>query len=140
VKLFGERSAVTVFVWRNYKERQTPMKKQSKGMILAAVMMGAAAPFLIAFCVSSVLKDSEQRARQEIAVEQRENVEAIKNHHALIGMSAAQVRQSWGEPTRVVRTLDADHSYEQWIYGRNGGASLYFVDGVFKSGTRSDGK
>ena len=79
----------------------------------------------------------QQRAQQEIATEQRENVEAIKQHHALIGMTAAQVRQSWGEPKRIIRTMDERHAYEEWIYGRSGkSASLYFIDGVFKSGTR----
>jgi hypothetical protein len=83
----------------------------------------------------NIYKEEEQRTREQIATEQRENQEALKNHHALIGMTAAQVRQAWGEPKRVIRTMDERHTYEEWIYGRNGSASLHFVDGVLKSGT-----
>ena len=46
-----------------------------------------------------------------------------------IGLAAIQL----GEPKRVIRTMDERHTYEEWIYGN---ASLYFVDGIFKSGTR----
>jgi hypothetical protein len=53
-------------------------------------------------------------------------------------MSAAQVRQAWGEPKHVIRTTAESHEYEEWSYGAH--ATLSFVDGVFKSGTRDDGK
>ena len=88
----------------------------------------------------SLLQDVQKRAASQ-TTEQRENEEAIKQHHALIGMTAAQVRQAWGEPKRVIRTMDERHTYEEWIYGGSSStASLYFVDGIFKSGTRDDGR
>ena len=113
-------------------------QKAIKTIILVALIVGI--PVLVVMCVNNVSKESERRAGERIAAEQRENQEAIKDHHALIGMTAAQVRQAWGEPKRVIRTMDERHTYEEWIYGRNGSASLHFVDGVFKSGTRTDGK
>jgi hypothetical protein len=90
--------------------------------------------------VAAATPDVQKRVASQ-TTEQRENEEAIKQHHALIGMTAAQVRQAWGEPKRVIRTMDERHTYEEWIYGgSNSTASLYFVDGIFKSGTRDDGR
>ena len=84
---------------------------------------------------------NERRANERIATEQRENQEAIKNHHALIGMTAAEVRQAWGEPKRITRTVTERGEYEEWHYGsEEKGATLVFVNGIFKSGTRNDGK
>ena len=90
--------------------------------------------------VATATPDVQKRAASQ-TTEQRENEEAIKQHHALIGMTAAQVRQAWGEPKRVIRTMDERHTYEEWIYGGSSStASLYFVDWIFKSGTRDDGR
>jgi hypothetical protein len=114
------------------------MSTQISGKTAAVVIVGFTIIIVVAFRHNEPKR--QQRAQEEIATEQRENVEAIKQHHALIGMTSAQVRQSWGEPKRIVRTMDDRHTYEEWIYGRNGSASLSFVDGVFKSGTRDDGK
>jgi ABC-type protease/lipase transport system fused ATPase/permease subunit len=98
-------------------------------------------PVLVVTCVNSVSKESERQAKELIATKQRENQEAIKNHHALIGMTAAEVRQAWGEPKRITRTTTKRGEYEEWHYGsEEKGATLVFVNGIFKSGTRNDGK
>jgi hypothetical protein len=37
--------------------------------------------------------------------------------------------------------MDERATYEEWHYGGDSkGATLYFVNGIFKSGTRNDGK
>jgi hypothetical protein len=114
-------------------------QKTIKAIILVVLIVGI--PVLVVMCVNNVSKDSERRTGERIAAEQRENQEAIKNHHALLGMTAAQVRQAWGEPKRIVRTMDERATYEEWHYGGDSkGATLYFVNGIFKSGTRNDGK
>jgi hypothetical protein len=110
-----------------------------RAVVSVALIVGI--PVLVVMCVNNVSKESQERARERIAAEQRENQEGIKNHHALIGMTAAQVRQAWGEPKRIVRTTDERATYEEWHYGSDSkGATLYFVNGIFKSGTRNDGK
>ncbi|PYJ71234.1 MAG: hypothetical protein DME75_07795, partial [Verrucomicrobia bacterium] len=45
--------------------------------------------------IATATPDVQKRAASQ-TTEQRENEEAIKQHHALIGMTAAQVRQAWG--------------------------------------------
>jgi len=92
-------------------------------------------------CVNNVSKESEQRAAAQVATEQRENQEAIKNRHVLIGMTTAQVRQSWGEPKWTSRTITDRAEYQYWHYGSElKGTTLLFVDGVLKSGTRDGEK
>ena len=121
------------------RERGKRIRPEISGKTAAVVIVGFTIIIVVAFRHNEPKR--QQRAQEEIAIEQRENVEAIKQHHALIGMTAAQVRQSWGEPKRIIRTMDERHAYEEWIYGKSDkSASLYFVDGVFKSGTRDDGK
>src|SRR5439155_6107904 len=109
--------------------------------VAALVVTGIVLFVLFCIVVMNIGKKQEQLTREQTATEERENEEAIKQHHALIGMTAAQVRQAWGEPKRVIRTMDERHTYEEWIYGGSSStASLYFVDGIFKSGTRDDGR
>jgi hypothetical protein len=106
-----------------------------KAIVSAALILGI--PILVVMCVNNVSKESERRATELIAAEQRENQEAVKNRHVLIGMTTTQVRQAWGEPKRIIRTMTARAEHKEWIYGH---ASLYFVNGVLKSGTKDDGK
>jgi regulator of protease activity HflC (stomatin/prohibitin superfamily) len=114
-----------------------------KRTLVSALVIATAiiALFILVFAAGvKSYKEQDRRITERVGQEQRENEEAIKQHHALIGMTAAQVRQAWGEPKRIIRTIDERHTYEEWIYGRNGSASLYFIDDVFKSGTRTDGR
>lgn len=49
---------------------------------------------------------------QQNAIEQ-----AIAERRVLVGMTANQAREAWGNPTRVNRTEHAYGSNEQWVYG-----------------------
>jgi hypothetical protein len=71
---------------------------------------------LLVMCVH-VFNEEEELTRQRITTEQRENEQAIKEHRALIGMTAAWVRQAWGEPKRITRTVTGRGEYEEWHYG-----------------------
>jgi hypothetical protein len=118
----------------------TKTKSSRLAFVAGLVLTGIVLFVLFCMVAMKTCKEEEQLTRERMTTEQREIEEAIKQHRALIGMTAAQVRQAWGEPKRVIRTVDERHTYEEWIYGTNGSASLHFVDGVFKSGTRTDGK
>lgn len=64
--------------------------------------------------------------------------EAIVNEQIQLGMTASQVRLSWGNPSDVNRTVSAHGTHEQWVYGRFTTYStphhyLYFDDGVLTS-------
>jgi hypothetical protein len=48
-----------------------------------------------------------------------------------IGMSADQVRLSWGKPERINVTQTASVDHEQWIYSDR--ERLYVDDGILKS-------
>ncbi|SRR5438552_12518889 len=139
-KHFYPASIAPVFAATAVTARRQRCASSRLGFGVAVVVIGIV--LFVVFCIVMMknYNEQDQRTREQIATEQRENDEAIKQHHALIGMTAAQVRQAWGERKRVIRTMDERHTYEEWIYGRNGSASLYFGDGVFKSGTRMDGK
>jgi len=48
-----------------------------------------------------------------------------------VGMSAEQVRLSWGKPEKVNSTVYGRGTHEQWVYG--GSQYVYFEDGVMTS-------
>lgn len=51
-----------------------------------------------------------------------------------IGMTAEQVRASWGHPRDVNKTVTRSTVREQWVYGSGlSGTYLYFEDGVLES-------
>jgi len=57
--------------------------------------------------------------------------EALLQGRVLVGMTSTMVEASWGEATDINRTITADQTREQWIYGSAGDRTyLYFDDGV----------
>lgn len=49
-----------------------------------------------------------------------------------IGMTAEQLRESWGRPRDINRTVTARGAYEQWVYGQYG-SYVYLQDGIVTS-------
>lgn len=51
------------------------------------------------------------------------------------GMTAAQVRSSWGDPTKINRTVGSYGVHEQWVYDRGNFRSqyVYLENGVVTS-------
>ena len=49
-------------------------------------------------------------------------------NQGVVGMTAEQVRQAWGEPLRINRTQSAGGTQEQWVYGL--GYYVYVRNGV----------
>ena len=78
------------------------------------------------------------QARQEMLGAQRQQVvdQAIRGRQLLVGMTAGEVVQSWGTPTKVNKTVTASKVHEQWIYR---GAKIgedqyaYIENGVLRS-------
>lgn len=50
------------------------------------------------------------------------------SNRVVVGMTAAQVRQAWGEPQSINRTQSARGTEEQWVYGL--GYYVYVFNGV----------
>jgi len=50
-----------------------------------------------------------------------------------MGMSAAQVRVGWGQPTDVHRTTGSWGVHEQWCYGEYCRSAVYLENGVVSS-------
>jgi hypothetical protein len=48
-----------------------------------------------------------------------------------LGMTADQIRLSWGKPEKINTTTTARREHEQWVYGQ--GQYLYVDNGVLKS-------
>lgn len=61
----------------------------------------------------------------------RKVCEAIAGKKVGVGMSAEQVRLSWGKPEKVNSTVYGRGTHEQWVYG--GSQYVYFEDGVMTS-------
>jgi hypothetical protein len=59
-----------------------------------------------------------------------EACQTIDQGEVSIGMTAEQVRLSWGKPERINATLSAQSQREQWVYGKQ---YLYMHNGVLKS-------
>ena len=58
---------------------------------------------------------------------------AIRNQKVFVGMSAAHVIRSWGEPTSVNKTITGSSVSEQWVYRRGNIADtqyLYLKNGI----------
>lgn len=70
------------------------------------------------------------QANREVAQYKRKQRvdDAIANGQVFIGMTAAEVQQSWGNPTAINRTRTANSTSDQWVYGS--GAYAYLTDGV----------
>jgi hypothetical protein len=56
--------------------------------------------------------------------------QTIDQGEVSIGMTADQVRLSWGKPNKVNATLTSQNQREQWVYGKQ---YLYMQNGVLKS-------
>jgi hypothetical protein len=57
--------------------------------------------------------------------------QVIADREVQIGMTAEQVRLSWGKPERVNKTILKEYEEEQWVYGLS--QYLYFRDGLLES-------
>lgn len=60
---------------------------------------------------------------------------AIAQHKVFVGMSANEVRRSWGPPTKINSTLTGSGSSEQWVYDRGGHKSqyVYLENGIVRT-------
>jgi hypothetical protein len=56
--------------------------------------------------------------------------QSIDQGEVSIGMTADQVRLSWGKPEKINATLSSERQREQWVYGKQ---YLYLQNGVLKS-------
>jgi hypothetical protein len=56
--------------------------------------------------------------------------QTIDHGEVSMGMTADQVRLSWGKPQRINATLTSQNQQEQWVYGKQ---YLYMQNGVLKS-------
>lgn len=60
---------------------------------------------------------------------------AIAQGKVFVGMTAAEVRRSWGAPTKVNTTLTGGSKSEQWVYDRGNYRSqyVYLENGVVRT-------
>ena len=50
---------------------------------------------------------------------------AISSRQIVIGMTASEARQSWGEPTKINNSIGSYGKHEQWVYERGGHRTQY---------------
>lgn len=60
---------------------------------------------------------------------------AISVGRVMIGMSEAQVRRSWGSPTKINSSVGTYGKHEQWVFDRGGFRAqyVYLQNGVVTS-------
>ena len=60
---------------------------------------------------------------------------AIARGRIMVGMTASQVRRSWGSPSKVNRSVGSYGTHEQWVYDRGIAKSqyVYLENGVVSS-------
>lgn len=60
---------------------------------------------------------------------------AILDRQIVTGMTVAEARQSWGEPTKVNNSIGSYGKHEQWVYerGRNRTQYVYVENGLVTS-------
>ena len=64
--------------------------------------------------------------REAQRIERKELAEsAIAERKVFVGMTAEEVRASWGDPGRINSTLDGSGKSEQWVYRRAGHRDQY---------------
>ncbi len=57
----------------------------------------------------------------------------IKERKVWIGMTAELAVMSWGKPSDINRTTNANGTREQWVYGSSARNYLYFDNGILTS-------
>ncbi|MFG0593601.1 DUF4124 domain-containing protein [Delftia sp. WSY_9] len=64
-----------------------------------------------------------------------EKFDAMISGKVMRGMSESQVKNSWGSPTKINKTIGSNGVNEQWVYRRGGGVSqyVYLENGVVTS-------
>lgn len=80
--------------------------------------------FALLACVSPVLAQDVisyapvtiSPAEQERRDRANEVAKAITERKVIVGMTAEQCRQAWGQPTRINRTTNVNGVSEQWVY------------------------
>jgi hypothetical protein len=60
-----------------------------------------------------------------------EDCQTIDQKRVAIGMTAEQVRLSWGKPQQINATISSQTHREQWVYGVH--QYLYMHEGVLRS-------
>jgi len=76
-------------------------------------------------------EDTNRQAQQQANTQQRARfAELIQQHRFAVGMTADQVRESIGPPSRINRTVGRNYTSEQWIYSET---YLYLDNGVLRS-------
>ncbi|WP_159105878.1 DUF4124 domain-containing protein [Ideonella sp. B508-1] len=78
--------------------------------------------------------------QREIARQDRNSKvrDAIARGAVSIGMTADEVVQSWGRPTKVNRSIGAGGAHEQWVYDRGDFRAQYvYLDNGVVTGAQS---
>lgn len=79
----------------------------------------------------------EAQEKAQAAAQARGNrmQEAILRREVVRGMTAEEVRRSWGEPTKINASMGSYGRHEQWVYDRGGFRSqyVYLENGVVTS-------
>lgn len=71
----------------------------------------------------------------ELTPEQQRIISATASGKVTRGMTAAQVRSSWGRPTKINKSVGSYGSHEQWVYDRGNFRSqyVYLENGIVTS-------
>ena len=76
--------------------------------------------------VSKLQKAPQPTPQDQARAKRWEHVwSAIAEQKIVVGMTADEVVRSWGQPTKINKTVDGKGSFEPWVYRRGPVASQY---------------
>lgn len=80
-------------------------------------------------------KELEIKRPQPLTPDEQRILKAVASGKVTRGMTAAQLRSSWGSPTKINKSVGSYGSHEQWIYDRGNFRSqyVYLENGVVTS-------
>lgn len=121
-------NALQRLVQKHAKEKNMPLTFEQKLIIIP----GSILIVILLWVLVTRQEDARswQVLRQENAQQQARFTELIQQHRLAVGMTADQVRESIGEPSRINRTVGRKSISEEWVYGET---HLYLDDGVLRS-------
>ena len=127
------------------------MKITDIGLIASLAFLSTSPAFAVQKCVDQDGKVSYQAQPCAPAAKSAESLKlapvpattpldsnisaAIATQRVLIGMTSAQARRSWGEPTKINVSTGSYGTNEQWVYDRGGHRAqyVYVQNGVVTS-------
>lgn len=120
---------------RNIKTTEDIENVYKEGWVHKSLVSDEAVEPLSNFERNRIIEEREKNQRRSKFINDHPNISSkhkqqIREGVISIGMTEAMVRASWGDPNDINRTLRANYTREQWIYGYSDRKYIYIENGI----------